>query len=286
MRTLLYKDNDKILTFAEVRENYMTANNSELPIPDDEMLLISFLMLKQNGGNLILIQDKILSWCNDYSEYNEADRYLSQTERDSSVKDIYESILANDSYIKEIKANIDNDSTGTELLERLNEILKNNAKEQMKHYFFTDINGISNSYSSFYVLGGTADELIEALNAEDVDKDDVFGGAEDDNCAECSIMSLSASFAGELSKHIKDKLVIGFCGWDIKEMFIYINGLSALQNTNYKVVKFDTQLENEDENWYSFRITIEDMNRNTIEIDSGGDCEAKAVTSFFELMMY
>lgn len=156
----------------------------------------------------------------------------------------------------------------------------------MKKYFFSEINSISHCYSSFYVLGGTAEELIEALIAEDVNKEDVFDGAEHDCYAGCSIMSLDASFAGNLSKHIKDKVVIGFCGWDTKEMFIYINGFVALQNKNYKVIKFETQLENKDENWYSFRITIEDMNGNTIEIDSGGDCEAEEVTSFFELMMY
>lgn len=125
MKTLLYKDSttDQIKIFAEVRNDYMEANNSDLPITDDVMQLIIFENLVQNGGNIILIEDEILEWCNDYAEYMEADRFLSQEERDQILKNIYESIIFHykhpaDFLLEEIKSQL-TEEDGAELLTRL-----------------------------------------------------------------------------------------------------------------------------------------------------------------------
>lgn len=129
MRTELFDDvlTNKVMTFEEVKEVYAESNNSDLPIDDDTMYLIIMENLIQNGGNIRLMNesdDDILKWCNDYSEYNEADRYLSQTERDASVKDIYESIACKSDYlykeiIRELTRDKDDMEESKELLKRL-----------------------------------------------------------------------------------------------------------------------------------------------------------------------
>ncbi len=95
MKTLLYKDSktNEIKTFEILKNEYAEENNSDLPILDEDMQLIIFNNLVQNGGNLILIKDDILAWCNDYSDYQEADRYLSPSERDENVYDLYFCII-------------------------------------------------------------------------------------------------------------------------------------------------------------------------------------------------
>lgn len=119
MKTELFKDKDgKICTFSELREHYMVIHNSDLPIDDGTMQLLIYENLVQNGGDITLIRDDALAWCNDYSEYNEADRYLSQEERDNSVKHIYECIVNHDSNMAEVASCL-TDLEGDILLKRL-----------------------------------------------------------------------------------------------------------------------------------------------------------------------
>lgn len=130
-RTELYKDasTDAIMTFEEVKDAYAKAKNSDLPIDDDTMYLIIMENLVQNGGNIILINenaDSTLKWCNDYSEYKEADRFLSKEEKETSIKNIYLSILHGDFLHKEIVGELERetDSDSRELLNRLLELVK------------------------------------------------------------------------------------------------------------------------------------------------------------------
>lgn len=133
MKTELYEDitTNNLMTFEEVKQEYAKANNSDLPIDNDTMYLIIMESLYQNGGNIKLVnesEDEILKWCNDYSEYNEADRYLSQTERDESVRDTYECISSNGDYLYEeimtgLRRDKDNEIEAKEMLERLEKLL-------------------------------------------------------------------------------------------------------------------------------------------------------------------
>ena len=94
---------------------------------EDEAELIVVYQLAKNGGDYILLDDsnKFLKWCNDYAELNEADRYFSKDERDVSVRDIYYCISKNDSHIKNIKENLEDNSCeeAEELLKQLDEFI-------------------------------------------------------------------------------------------------------------------------------------------------------------------
>lgn len=121
MKTELFQKDGKVYTFEELRELYKEMHDSDLPIDDGTMQLLIYENLVQNGGTITLIKDDVLLWCNDYSEYNEADRFLNQTERDDSVKHIYECILSKDSYLEEVeKCLVDSDRQ--ELLTRLQQL--------------------------------------------------------------------------------------------------------------------------------------------------------------------
>lgn len=124
MKTMLYKDNDTglIHTFSELKDLYAEHNNSDLPIDDDTMYLIIIENLVQNNGNLVRLDDEILKWCNDFAEYNEADRYLTAEERELSVKTIYEWIAGKEAFTQELRKCIE---PGNELLERLDNLLRN-----------------------------------------------------------------------------------------------------------------------------------------------------------------
>lgn len=135
MKTKLYrhKDTSNILTFTEVLDEYREKNNSDLPIPDDEAELIVVYQLAKNGGDYILLDDsdKLIKWCNDYADLNETDRYYSQNERDESVCDIYYCVSKNDSYIKNIKENLKDNSCEEvkELLKQLDDFIGECANE-------------------------------------------------------------------------------------------------------------------------------------------------------------
>lgn len=118
-----YVGNDEIKTFKDIQDDYMEEVGADLPIPYDEMHLIIMLRLVQNGGNIVIINDDILAWCNEFAEYNEAERYLSQNERDMSVRNIYENISSKDSFVEHIKECLV-EPDGAELLARLNTFLQ------------------------------------------------------------------------------------------------------------------------------------------------------------------
>lgn len=123
MKTRLYRDmlTDKLFTIAEYKDAYEFEHNCDLPVDEDTILSIL------NGqlypiGNIRMIKNDILVWCNDYADYNEADRYLSKDEKDISVRDIYEYVLSRDtSFIKDMKEYMD-DKNGIELLNRLEKL--------------------------------------------------------------------------------------------------------------------------------------------------------------------
>lgn len=118
-----YVGNDEIKIFKDIQDDYMEEVGADLPIPYDEMHLIVMLRLVQNGGNIVIINDDILAWCNEFAEYNEAERYLSQDERDMSVRNIYENISSKDGFVEHIKECLI-DPDGDELLARLNAFLQ------------------------------------------------------------------------------------------------------------------------------------------------------------------
>lgn len=117
LKTKLYRDtvNGKLLTYEEVKEEYAAEVNAELPVDDDTFGIILAHRLVQNGGRYLMIKDNLLEWCNDYAEYKEAERFLNQQERNTSVRDIYESVSAKDDYLyeeilKELRHETDEDS--------------------------------------------------------------------------------------------------------------------------------------------------------------------------------
>lgn len=128
LKTKLYRDtiDGKLLTYEEVKKEYSTSVKAELPIDDDTFSIILAHMLVQNGGRYLLIKDDTLEWCNDYAEYKEAERFLNQEERNTSVRDIYECVSAKDDYLftevlKELREETDEDSV--QLLERLKKLI-------------------------------------------------------------------------------------------------------------------------------------------------------------------
>lgn len=126
MRTRLYKDveNNNILVLSDVKDIYAEVNNSDLPIPDAEMeLIILTEMVTSKGGNLAVINDEILEWCNDYSEYQEADRYLNQEEKALSVRNVYTNICCRDEFCSELTKYLTDDEEGKKLLSRLEKLL-------------------------------------------------------------------------------------------------------------------------------------------------------------------
>ena len=187
MRTKLYrhKDTDNILTFAEVLDEYREKNNSDLPIPPDEAELIVIYQLAKNGGNYNLLDDndKLLKWCNDYAELNEADRYFSKDERDDSVRHTY-IIISSNSYPKAIERLQDNlidnyCEEAEELLKQLNEFLIANSPKRLTKRTNEGLVG-NNDFVSNYPLyniyndiefldGGLLKECFEKLSAyEDI----------------------------------------------------------------------------------------------------------------------
>lgn len=46
----------------------------------------------QNGGNIKIVNDDIIKWCNDFLTLFEADKYYSKCEQEENLKDMYTSI--------------------------------------------------------------------------------------------------------------------------------------------------------------------------------------------------
>lgn len=120
----LYKNitTDNIYTLEEVKAQYAEANGCELPIDDGTMESVIYENLACIGGNIQILNDDVLAWCNDYAEAVEADRFLCQAEIDESFRDLYIAIIENDAdLITAIKDNLYN---ADEILNRLDAILK------------------------------------------------------------------------------------------------------------------------------------------------------------------
>lgn len=129
MKTRLYKDitTNTIKTFAEIKNEYETLIEAELPIDNDTMQSIILENLCSIGGNIQIItssNNKILEWCNDYAERVEADRVMSQEEIDESIKELYFAILENDEdLLQGTKDNLyEDDAEDVILLERLEKL--------------------------------------------------------------------------------------------------------------------------------------------------------------------
>lgn len=95
MKTNLYRDVDveKIYTFFELKEIIIDTYEMDIE-PTDDVIINDFInpLLIQNGGSIQFLNnsnDDLLKEINKQSDDLEADRYLSQYERDMSVKEIY-----------------------------------------------------------------------------------------------------------------------------------------------------------------------------------------------------
>lgn len=127
-KTKLYKDTTTgdIKTFKEVKEEHAESIGADLPIDDDTMSMIILEKLVQNGGNLQLINDDVLVWCNEYAIRVEADRGMDQDEIDDSIKEIYLAILSNDTrFLESVKDNIyEENADDKKMLDKLEELIK------------------------------------------------------------------------------------------------------------------------------------------------------------------
>ncbi len=134
MKTQLYNMNNEIMTLEDVRNWYGEKNNSDLPISDNEMVLIIHTDLKYI---IKIINDDILNWCNKYAEAVDVDRYLSKEERDESIKLIYQSIRDNDSILlpdvkKIISEGVENSQEDFITLKKELEVLESNTAKVTK----------------------------------------------------------------------------------------------------------------------------------------------------------
>lgn len=124
MRVKLYKDitTGNIYTFTEVKQEYEVSHNCEISVDNDTMIQIIHENLWSAGGNMEIIcdNDPIIKWCNDYAEYMEADRYMTEEETENSIKEIYFAILNNDVMVEQIYTNLYEEY---ELSKRLEELL-------------------------------------------------------------------------------------------------------------------------------------------------------------------
>lgn len=106
----LYRDitTGKVFTLEEIKNQYMES------IIRENLACI--------GGNIEIINDDILAWCNEYTDFVEAGKTMTTEEVQTSVKNIYHAIANNVRDL--IEATKDNLFDGDELLERLKVMLK------------------------------------------------------------------------------------------------------------------------------------------------------------------
>ena len=109
MAIRLYKFKGGLYTFTRIKGIYEEINNCEMNVDNDTMKNIINHNLVQNGGQLELVQDNILEWCNNYAEYQDADRYLNIEEQEESILNIYLSIIDGD--IEDILENLLDDTS-------------------------------------------------------------------------------------------------------------------------------------------------------------------------------
>ena len=84
-----YKDCEEIKTFANLKEDYAEEVGADLPIPNDDAELILIQRLVQNGGNIVMINDKTLAFLHKLAIHNEAERFLNREEQMESIRDLY-----------------------------------------------------------------------------------------------------------------------------------------------------------------------------------------------------
>lgn len=95
MRTELYFDIDteEVYTMKEITDNLIWDLEMDIE-PTEDVVLNDFIFpnLIQNGGCIAILNDytnEIIKLLNDEGDEKEADRFLTQEERDSSMKDLY-----------------------------------------------------------------------------------------------------------------------------------------------------------------------------------------------------
>lgn len=84
-----YKNSEELKTFSELKEDYANEVGADIPIPDDDAELILMQRLVQNGGNIVMINDKTLSFLHEFALHNESPRYLSKLEQMESIRNLY-----------------------------------------------------------------------------------------------------------------------------------------------------------------------------------------------------
>lgn len=122
MKTILYRDkwSQELLTFSEVKYRLEERFEAEIEIPASDI----YEMVRDGIAGINELHDSILDWCNDYAELQEADRYLTQDERDESVKILYENIMAKDEGALQIVKETLDGLEGQEILRRLEILCK------------------------------------------------------------------------------------------------------------------------------------------------------------------
>ena len=122
-RTKLYRDDTgEIFTFHEIKVEFTKLYNLEEESASEEVEEFIFENLVQNGGNIEVLtdeNDEVLKWCNDYAKFMEADRHLSQGEKDKSVKEIYCMVNGCDNLDSVISNLVDGTKDGQQLYDRL-----------------------------------------------------------------------------------------------------------------------------------------------------------------------
>ena len=56
-----------------------------------------------HGGVYKVLLNELTDWCNAFADYQESDRFYSQTERDENIKDYYTALYCRADYIEDIK---------------------------------------------------------------------------------------------------------------------------------------------------------------------------------------
>lgn len=122
MKTVLYIDTKdfSFKTFNMLKDEY--EYKTEKDVSDEEMLKIIESNRLFHGGDLCIVDDNVLAWCNDHAEHVEADRYLSRVERDESILNIYLDICScSYSMLGSLKDTLLEDEEGKLLYKRLME---------------------------------------------------------------------------------------------------------------------------------------------------------------------
>lgn len=84
-----YRACEEIKTFSDLKEDYANEVGADLPIPNDDAELILMQRLVQNGGNIVMINDKTLAFLHKLAQHNEAERFLNRAEQMESIRDLY-----------------------------------------------------------------------------------------------------------------------------------------------------------------------------------------------------